>query len=137
VSGLKGDPSKLQKLGAKLRALPVLVAQASAERIAPALTAQARATFDAGETPYGDAWAPGADGQRVTLRQTGALASGVRFVAVGTRVRAVLGARYAKYQVGRRRVLPGPGAALPPAWRAAVDAIVRDELDQHLARGAA
>lgn len=129
MSGLVGDVSKLSRLASSLRAMPTKVAQRIAEQVAPKLTELARETFDAGETPYGDKWLPGVDGRSVTLRKSGGLANGIRFVAVGTRVRAVLGVRYAKYQVGRRKVLP---SSLPVAWRAAIDAIAQKEISRAL-----
>ena len=129
---IAGDVSKLSKLGAALRALPVRVATQIAERAAPRLTELARATFDAHETAYGDAWAPSRDGHEVTLRRSGALASQLRFAAVGTRVRAVLGVPYARYQVGRFPVLPPGGAAMPPAWSEALATIADEEIARDL-----
>ncbi len=122
----------LKDFSAKLRELPRVVAQKVALAAAPALTDVARETFDAGENAYGSTWAPGAEGQKVTLRKSGDLAKNIRYVAVGTRLRVALGAKYAKYQLGRRPAFPAQGAPLPTAYVAALkgaaDTVIREEL---------
>lgn len=122
----------LEQFAADLRRLPRVVAIRVAEEAAPALTALANETFAASETPYGANWKAGAKGQRVTLNQTGALKRFIRYAAVGTKLRVVLGVRYAKYQIGKRPVFPRQTGALPPSYvqalqRAAVK-VVREEL---------
>ncbi len=118
--------ASLSQFTADLRRLPRVVAQKVATAAAPAITALALETFYAGENAYGTTWAPGEEGQKVTLRKTGALARGVHYVAIGTKLRVALGVRYAKYQIGKRPVFPGQGGALPIGYvrslqRAAVD----------------
>lgn len=112
----------LKALAAKLRSLPRVVAQRVATASAPAISTVAAAAFNRGEDPYGVAWAPGADGKRVTLRKTGSLARFLRYVAVGTRLRVALGVPYAKYQIGKRPVFPTQGGALPQVY---VDALAQ------------
>lgn len=110
----------LKDFAKRLRTLPLVVAHKVAQAAAPALTEAAQASFAAGESPYGDAWLPSPDGKTVTLRKSGALQSGVRYVAIGTRLRVALTTRYAKYQVGRRPVTPRQGSALPSEYTAAL-----------------
>jgi hypothetical protein len=121
--GLKGDIGKIRSLEKWLsrRELPRVVAIKVAEKVAVTISALARITFNAGRNAYGDLWAPGYDGNPVDLRESGALASGVAFVATGTKLRARLGPGYAKYVVGKRPIFPT--GKLPPAY---VDAIHRD-----------
>lgn len=114
-----------------LRRLPRVLAQRVAEAAAPALTDAAKGTFASSQSPYGAPWAPGKDGRPVTLRRTGALATFVRYVAIGTRLRVSLGVSYAKYQIGKRPVYPRQDA-LPDEYvqvleRTAVR-IVKEEL---------
>lgn len=106
----------LKKFTAKLRELPRVVAQKVATAVAPALTVAALQSFDAGETPDGVTWAPGADGKRVTLHKSGALERGIQYVAIGTKIRVKLTVPYAKYQIGKRPVFPRQGAPLPVAY---------------------
>lgn len=117
---VRGDFSKLHRLEASLRELPRVVGQKVATASASTITSLARATFEAGENAYGDTWEPGADGRRVTLRKSGRMAAGVSYVAIGARLRARLGPKYAKYQVGKRPIFPRGGASLPNAYVAAL-----------------
>ncbi len=119
-AGLKGDLSKLRGLEQRLRELPRVVAIDVAAQSASTITSLALRTFDAGENAYGDTWEPGAQGQRVDLRATGALASGLRYVATGTRLRAALTVSYAKFQLGKRPVFPRGGSVLPTSYREAI-----------------
>lgn len=124
--------SSLKQFAEDLRRLPRVVAQKVAERAAPALTAIAEATADASENAYGQPWAAGKHGQRVTLNRTGALLKFIRYVAIGTKLRVALGVPYAKYQVGKRPIFPRQDAALPDEYsqvleRAAVQ-VVKEEL---------
>ncbi len=122
----------MKAFAASLRELPIVVAQKVATAVAPALTEAARATFDAGETAYGDTWTIRQDGSRATLKQSGALASKVHYVAIGTKVRVALGTSYAKYVLGKRPALPRQGAALPAAYVKALTEttarVIREEL---------
>ncbi len=108
--------ASLAKFSADLRRLPTVVAQKVAAAAAPALTAASRSTFDAGENAYGGAWSPREDGTRATLKKSGALASRVHYIAIGTKLRVALGVSYAKYVIGRRPVFPRQGGALPVAY---------------------
>lgn len=109
-------PTSLKKFAEDLRRLPRVVAQKVCERAAPALTAIARSTFDAGENAYGQSWAPGKGGKRVTLYRTGSLFKFIRYVAIGTKLRIALGVPYAKYQVGKRPIFPRQDASLPDEY---------------------
>jgi hypothetical protein len=128
------DLSSLKKFASALRELPKVVAQKAAAAAAPAISAEATRTFDAGEDPYGITWAPSVLGEKVTLRKTGALLSNIRYVAIGTKMRVALGVRYAKYQIGKRPVFPRQGSALPVAYstaiKTAVDSVIREELSK-------
>lgn len=112
--------ASLKKFAASLRELPRVVGHRVAAECAPVLTALVIETSRASEDAYGAAWAPGESGQVVTLRKTGTLLSGVRYVAIGQRLRLALTTKYAKYQVGRRPVAPKPGEPLPPAYARAL-----------------
>lgn len=129
---LKGNVSSLANLSAKLRQLPRVVAQKVAAASAAALTEIAQGTFDAGEDPYGNTWAPGAEGQRVTLEKSGSLERGLRYVAIGTKLRVALPVKYAKYQVGKRQVFPRAGAALPTDYAKTLEQVSRDTLEAEL-----
>ena len=132
MSGLVGNPRTLKDLNRKIQALPVQVQERIAAKVAPQLTALALESFGRGEDPYGATWQEGADGKPVTLEITGRLKGGLVFVSIGRKVRAKLGAPYAKYQVGKRRVLPPGGRALPVAWSEAIGATAAAEIKEAL-----
>jgi hypothetical protein len=132
MSGLKGDLSSLRKFSANLRTLPRVVAQKVAASAAPDLSADTRRTFSAGEDPYGNSWAPGANGQKITLVASGALMRALAYTSTGTIIRLRTLPTYAKFQIGKRRVAPAQGAALPSTFRTvlsnASNAVIRAEL---------
>jgi hypothetical protein len=117
--------ANLKKFASSLRELPRVVGHRVASACAPVLTALVIETSRASEDAYGAAWAPGDSGQVVTLRKSGALLDGVRYVAIGSKLRLALTTKYAKYQVGRRPVTPRQGEALPPAYARALDTTAR------------
>lgn len=129
---LRGNPSSLAAYSARLLSLGSTVGIAVAAAAAPALTELALRTFNASQNAYGTPWRPKADGARATLRESGALASGVRYTAIGTRLRVVLGVRHARYQIGRRPVFPTQGAPLPTAYVALLERVARETVAAHL-----
>lgn len=124
--------SSLKEFSAKLRDMPRTVAIKVAAAAAPALTEAMQATFNAGEDAYGVGWAPGSEGQKITLKKSGNLAKYVHFVSVGTKLRVALGVKYAKYQVGKRPITPRQGEPLPKAYsdalKKATDSVISAEL---------
>ena len=131
MSGLRGDIGKIRALERSIRELPRVVGARVATASAEAITGLAHATFARGANAYGDPWEPGKDGERVTLRKSGRLAQ-FAYVSTGTLLRTRLGPPYAKYQVGKRPILPRNGARMPVSYAAAIHkratAIIADEL---------
>lgn len=125
--------ASLRKFSSDLRRLPKVVGVRVANEAAPAITALAKKSFDSSQTPYGIPWAPSTiTGDTVKMHKTGSLERRVVYVAIGDKLRVVLGVPYAKYQIGRRPIFPRQDGALPPDYsrtlqRIAV-AIVRQEL---------
>ncbi len=116
--------ASLNQFAAKLRELPRVLAIEVAAKAAPIITELGKETFNASEDAYGNAWAPGAEGQKVDLKETGSLYKNIRYVAVGTKVRSALGVPYAKYQVGKRPVYPR--GELPVAYASKLEALVAE-----------
>jgi hypothetical protein len=123
--GLRGDPNKLRTFKQKLREFPLTLAAEVSKAAAPAMTDLTTGAYDGGRTVYGDARPKGAQGQALDLELTGATRAQMRFVAVGTIVRCVLGPRYAKYLIGKYSILPN--GAMPATWRASLDALVAQQ----------
>lgn len=123
--GLKGDVGKIKSFKAQLRALPITLAASVAEKAAPAMTELAAGAYDGGRTVYGDSRPKGEDGGTLDLVESGATRAQMRFVRVGTIVRCVLGPKYARFLIGKYRVLPN--GALPAAWRQRLDTILAAE----------
>jgi len=118
-AGLKGDYRKTRELEKRISDLPRMLGIEVARSCADIISRLARASFDASCNAFYDPWDPSAKGETVTLVKSGALRSGIRYVAIGTRLRAQLGPKYAKYQVGKRAVFPT--SVLPPAYKKAID----------------
>jgi hypothetical protein len=116
----------LKQLASDLRRLPTTLAAQVTDRAAPQITAVANETFDAGMSPDGVPWAPGADGKRVTLNKTGALRRLLRYVGIGTKLRVALAVPYAKYQIGKRQVFPRQGAPLPKPYVSVLQAVTSE-----------
>ena len=123
----------LGAVASTIRRLPVRAAIAVAATAAPALTTQMRGEFDSGQTAYGDARPEGVAGP-VSLVRTGDLRRLLRFAATGTRLRVVLGLRYARFMIGRFKILPGGRGAIPTAWKRTIDGITRDAIGKELGR---
>jgi hypothetical protein len=131
--GLKGDPRTLREFARKLvRTVGIGTAQEIATRAAPDLTTAALASFDAQRSPYGDPWPPGYDGGDVDLVESGSLRRTLRFEPLGTRVRAVLAVKHARYQIGKRAILPPGGRSLPGPWKLTLERITRDVVAERL-----
>jgi hypothetical protein len=124
----------LRQFSDDLKRLPRVVAFKVAERAAPVITALAKETFDASETPEGKAWAPGKKGQTITLRKTGALERWIKYVAIGSKIRVSLGVPYSKFQIGKRPVFPRQAGDLPETYQQALRRIavqvVKEEMHQ-------
>ncbi len=125
MSGLRGDVRTLRNIGKNLPT--TAIAQRVAARVAPEITTLALASYDAGQTPYGDAWPPGHDGRDVDQVESGAQRAALQYVAIGTRVRCTLPQKYTKYQVGRFGILPRAGQTMPSSWRAVCERISHEE----------
>lgn len=131
MSGVKGNPRTLFELNRRIRKIPVVLAQEVAADVAPVLTSMAQSSYGGGQTVYGEARPSGVAGNALDLEVTGATRGDVRFVAIGTVVRAVLGTRWAKYLVGKYRILPM--GAIPVAWSKRIAELARARIGRALA----
>lgn len=127
---LIGNPKNLRDLSKKLQALPKRLAQDVAARVAPVITGMAQSAYASGKTVYGESRPAGVNGNALDLVVTGDAQGGVRFNAVGTIVRAVIPVRYARFLVGKYKILPVGG--LPVAWSRAIGDEARGEVSRQL-----
>lgn len=134
MSGVVGNPQNLRDLATRLKSLPVTTAQDVAAKVAPTITDLAQASYSGGQTVYGDPRPAGKFGA-LDLVETGDTQAAVRFVAIGRVVRAVLPTRYARFLVGKYRILPM--GALPVAWSEAIGDAVRGVVERALGKAAA
>ncbi len=123
AAGFAGGIASFRDLKARLRTMATTVAHDVAQQAAPALTAAAVASYNAGQTVYGATRPQGVNGNQLTLNKSGDTLSTLRFVANGTIVRVVLGTKYARYLIGKYAILPNGSAAIPPAWRRTLEDI--------------
>lgn len=113
---LKGNPKNLRDLAARMRDMSKTVAQNVASGVAPLLTDRGQQSYSSGATVYNEPRPQGVNGNTLDLVVTGNTQRLMRFASIGTQVRCSLGTPYAKYLIGKYRILPnGP---LPVAWAA-------------------
>jgi len=128
VGALRGNPiANFGRLKRELKALPISMAAAVASESAPGLTARTRSAFSSRVNVYGDARPEGVNGGPLTLERSGKTRDNLQFVSNGRVVRAVLGTPYAKYLIGKYKVLPN--GAMPVEWARYLSGLV------HRARG--
>lgn len=133
----KLNVSSLRKFSDNLRGLSKTLGIEVAQRAASEITALAQSTFAQSEDAYGVPWVPGFDGRDVTLRKSGALASTIRYVAIGTKLRVALGVAYAKYQIGKRPVFPTQDGVLPASYSRTLERVTQEVAQEALMRGVA
>lgn len=109
-------------LKAKLRALPVSLAHKVAQQVGPALSAATNTAYEQGRTVYGESRPKGVDGNELDLVDSGDTKSSTTYQVDGRIVRVGLGTKYAKYLIGKYRILPN--GAIPVEWKRDIDAIV-------------
>lgn len=120
----KNNTQNLRRFNQKLQAMPTEIARIVAARAASAITQRAQSSYDSGVSVYGDARE-----NNVTLYQTGATRDYVVFTSDGgTKIRASLGTPYAKYLIGKYKILPVGNAAMPWQWLKAIKEISLQEM---------
>lgn len=129
------DTSSLARFTKALKTLPRSLAQNVAAKAAPEITKWENETFDSCADPYGVPWAPGADGKKVDLVESGDLRKFIKYVSVGTKLRVALGVPYAKYQIGKRPVYPKQGDILPAKYQETLARISAETAEEHVIRG--
>lgn len=134
---LKGNTRNLRLLNRQLAAMPKVLAQKVAAQAAGEITALAQASYDGGRTVYGDPRPAGVKGNALSLVESGFTRGALRFVSDGgTKIRASLGRRYAKYLIGKYVILPIGNAALPFAWLSRLRTITQQQGAAQLRRAA-
>lgn len=148
--GLRGSPADLREFERRLKLMPQYrTANKIAKTAAVVLTELAGRSYDSRETVFGDARQhskkekgrkakkkrkylgrkPG--GKRkgptsLTLLKSGTVRGTIKFVVKGgegTTIRAHLGTPYAKYLIGKYKIMPCGNSAMPFQWREALDEI--------------
>ena len=122
--GLNGNVGDLKSLGARLRGFSTSMVYEVAKQSAPILTRNAVATYNQRRGVYGESFgASKVTGQPLTLKRTGSAYRSVRFEAIGTKIRCVLGRRYTKFLIGKFKILPM--GRLPVNWTRDMREIVK------------
>jgi hypothetical protein len=115
----------------RLAKLPLSVAHTIAQQAAPMLTRFAQEANARRENVYGDPYPEGADGAQLDLVHTGDTRRTLRFVVNGTIMRCALGPRYARFLIGKYRILPiGDRSDMPSNWRRALDELARTVVER-------
>jgi hypothetical protein len=128
----KSSTQNLRLFNKELRGLGRDIAIEVAAFAARQLTFLARDSYGKGETCYGDPRPEGVNGP-LDLIESGLTFSHLQFVSDGgTKIRASLLGRYARFLIGKYRILPIGNAALPVKWNQAI----RNAAQKRIARWA-
>ncbi len=117
LTGTPRGPDLKKSVENWLATLPPKVEQQAAFVLARLFTKLAREDFRAGRTVYGDPRPPGVAGDRLDLVRSGLVRGSIGFVPNGNRVRSTVEGRYAKYLIGRYKILPNGRGPLPERWQ--------------------
>lgn len=104
----------LRKLQHALDRMTVEIAEKVAKQTAPLLTEATQSAYDSGRTVYGPARPLGVTGDPLDLKASNLTRNTIGFTATGTVVRASLGTKYAKYLIGKYKILPN--GRMPASW---------------------
>ena len=125
MSALVGNPRTLREFARTLSKISTVMAQTVAQRGAPEITTLAARSYDSGRTAYDESRPVGVQGNSLDLVASGKTRENMRFVATGTQMRCVLGPRWAKYLVGKYKILP---QSLPENWSKRLADIANEEI---------
>lgn len=123
VRSMRTGIDSINRLKSSIKSMPLKLRTGVAKDAAGYLDIEVRAEFNAGKTVFDEPRPLGVDGEKLSLVFSGKTKSALGFDVTGTLIRAVLGQRYAKFLVGRYRILP---QKLPPAWAAHITRIVEE-----------
>lgn len=123
VGGLNKGITSIARLRSAIKDLPRNLRQAVANEASGYLDIELRADFDAGRTVYNTPRPLGVSGQQLSLVKSRKTRDNIGFRSTGTIVRAELYTRYAKYLIGKYKILP---QRLPVDWQAYLENLVRE-----------
>ena len=129
---VKGNFTRILNLNKRLRALAnggdLQIALHVARRGASLLRHVTSKAFADRETVYGDPRPLGKYGDILSLVASGATQRSMTFYAHGTKIRAILGTTWAKYLIGKYKVLPSGYSEMPVRWQQLLEQNVMSEL---------
>lgn len=124
MAGLRRIGKSLRDIKADIARQSLSVAHDIAQRVAPAITSQARDAYLSGRNVYGDTRPRSVTGKALSLIESGDTLANVRFRVSGTVMWCDLGTPYAKYLIGKYKILPiGDRTAVPVSWARTIRAI--------------
>ena len=123
ATNIRQGLASLARVRSAIKDLPIRVRAEVAKKAADVLNVELKSDFASGTTVYDTPRPLGVTGKPLSLVKTGATRSALEFVVVGTILRARLGAKYARYLVGKYQILP---QSLPAAWRGKLEQIVHE-----------
>lgn len=129
MSGVANMPAlitTMNKLKAAIKTMPQRMRTAVARDAAGYLDIEVRRQFNAGATVFDTPRPLGVDGQTLALVKTGSVQKSLGFNAKDARISAVLSQRYARFLVGKYRILP---QKLPAAWAEYLTKLVQEYRD--------
>jgi hypothetical protein len=121
---LKGDLSSLKKLKQTIAQLPQTLQNHVAQEAAGKLNAMILEDYASGKTVYGTSRPLGVNGNSLDLSNTGNAQGSFELYVVGSLIRVRFAVPYAKYLVGKYKVMPNGNEPIPVRWRQVLKWIV-------------
>ena len=121
----------MNKLKAAIKTMPQRMRTSVARDAAGYLDIEVRRQFNAGSTVFDTPRPLGVDGQKLSLVKSSKVKQSLGFNVAETTISAVLSQRYAKYLVGKYRILP---QKLPAAWAEYLTKLVQEYRDDDFER---
>lgn len=131
-SHIFGDAYSLRELRRSLKDLAKSNGRALAidvaKKIAPKLTSLMREAYDSGQTIFDESRPEGKRGNKLSLVDSGTVRGALRWSQAGTIVRAALNTPYARFLIGKYKIMPSGAQELPFRWQEILIDTANDEI---------
>lgn len=127
-----GDAWNLREIRNSLKSLAKSNGRALAidvaKKLAPKLTSLMQEAYDSGQTIFDESRPLGERGNKLSLVDSGTVRGALRWSQAGTIVRAALNTPYARFLIGKYKIMPSGAQELPFRWQDVLLETANDEI---------